>query len=128
MPTLSEFSESLAYVVRGKRVLLTGASSGVGLAMARQLAPTGAHLLLVARSEDNLRAAQKDVARRGGHAEIFPCDLSNENEIDKLIEAVGQVDILINNAGRSIRRRASESSDRFHDFRRTMELNYFAPM
>jgi len=128
MPSISKFSESLSYVVRGKRVLLTGASSGVGLAMARQLAPTGAQLLLVARNEDNLKAAQQDVLRRGGKAEIFPCNLSKENEVEKLIESVGQVDILINNAGRSIRRRASESTERFHDFRRTMELNYFAPM
>jgi len=125
----SEFLTSLQTAVDGKRILITGASSGIGLAMAQELAHTGARLILVARSKDKLLTAQEDVARRGGHAEIYTCDLSKDEDAQALTEAVtqdlGGVDILINNAGRSIRRPVSESTDRLHDYRRTMELNYF---
>lgn len=125
----TDFKAELGTAVNGKRILITGASSGVGLAMAQQLAPTGARLILVARSEDKLIEAQNEVARRGGHAEIYTCDLSKDEDTLALTESVNQdlggVDILINNAGRSIRRPVTESTDRLHDYRRTMELNYF---
>jgi NAD(P)-dependent dehydrogenase (short-subunit alcohol dehydrogenase family)/thioester reductase-like protein len=113
----------------GKVVLVTGASSGIGLVTAKRLAACGARVLLVARRRDELEAVRADIERAGGEAYVFPCDLANGQAIDSLVESIlrefGHVDVLINNAGRSIRRSVFESLDRFHDFERTMQLNYF---
>lgn len=115
--------------VNGKVVLITGASSGIGLTVAHKLADAGAHVLLVARTEEALEQAKLEIEGKGGQASIFPCDLNNMREIDEVSElilaSVDHIDILINNAGRSIRRAVHESTDRFHDFERTMQLNYF---
>ncbi|HNN29624.1 MAG TPA: SDR family NAD(P)-dependent oxidoreductase [Agitococcus sp.] len=116
-------------VVRGKTVLITGASSGIGLTVAKKLGKAGAHVLLVARGVDKLEQTAEMIRKVGGTATIYPCDLTNLEAIDQLVAQVladqGHVDILINNAGRSIRRAVVESFDRFHDFERTMQLNYF---
>lgn len=115
--------------VHGKNILITGASSGIGLTVAHKLAVAGAHVLLVARTEEALLEAQADIEAKGGKASVFPCDLNNMEAIDavskQILESVDHIDILINNAGRSIRRAVSESVDRFHDFERTIQLNYF---
>jgi short-subunit dehydrogenase len=115
--------------VAGKTVLITGASSGIGLTTAHQLADAGAHVLLVARTQETLEQVKSEIEAKGGKASIFPCDLNNMEAIDEvskqIIASVDHIDILINNAGRSIRRAVHESVDRFHDFERTMQLNYF---
>lgn len=115
--------------VHGKVVLITGASSGIGLTIAHKLADSGAHVLLVARTEEALAQAKFDIEAKGGKASIFPCDLNDMHAIDdvsqQILASVDHIDILINNAGRSIRRAVHESTDRFHDFERTMQLNYF---
>ncbi|RZG88709.1 SDR family NAD(P)-dependent oxidoreductase [Acinetobacter sp. WCHAc060033] len=115
--------------VQGKVALITGASSGIGLTVAKKLAATGAHVLLVSRTEETLKEVQAEIQAEGGQADIFPCDLNDMNAIDEvskqIIASVDHIDILINNAGRSIRRAVHESVDRFHDFERTMQLNYF---
>ncbi len=115
--------------VHGKVVLITGASSGIGLTVAHKLADAGAHVLLVARTEEALAEAKYEIEAKGGKASIFPCDLNDMHAIDdvskKILSSVDHIDILINNAGRSIRRAVHESTDRFHDFERTMQLNYF---
>nr|WP_174507236.1 SDR family NAD(P)-dependent oxidoreductase [Acinetobacter sp. Marseille-Q1620] len=115
--------------VRNKIVLITGASSGIGLTAAKKLASAGAHVLLVARTEETLKEVQAEIESAGGKASIFPCDLNDMQAIDevsqKILASVDHIDILINNAGRSIRRAVHESLDRFHDFERTMQLNYF---
>lgn len=115
--------------VQDKVVLITGASSGIGLTVSKQLAAAGAHVLLVARTEETLKEVQADIQANGGTADIFPCDLNDMDAIDavskQIIASVDHIDILINNAGRSIRRAVHESVDRFHDFERTMQLNYF---
>ncbi|WP_111858910.1 SDR family NAD(P)-dependent oxidoreductase [Acinetobacter sp. CFCC 10889] len=115
--------------VQDKVVLITGASSGIGLTVAHRLADAGAHVLLVSRTEETLKEVQAEIQAKGGKADIFPCDLNDMEAIDaaskQIIASVDHIDILINNAGRSIRRAVHESVDRFHDFERTMQLNYF---
>lgn len=114
--------------LRGKRILLTGASSGIGAVAARKLAAEGATIIAVARRENLLADVIAQIAERGGNAMAFPADLSDLEQVDSLVAAVGPVDILINNAARSIRRPLLESLDRWHDIERVMALNYYAPL
>lgn len=115
--------------VKGRNVLITGASSGIGLTVAKQLASAGAHVILVARTLEKLEEVRDEIIQSGGKASAFSCDLNDLQAIDetadKILASVDRIDILINNAGRSIRRAVHESIDRFHDFERTMQLNYF---
>jgi short-subunit dehydrogenase/thioester reductase-like protein len=115
-----------------KTVMVTGASSGIGEALAIRLAEAGAKVLLVARSKENLERVQQAIDGRGGDAVIHTCDLANPKDVDRLVREVldehGHVDLLVNNAGRSIRRGISHSYDRYHDFERTMTLNYFGSL
>ena len=115
--------------VQGKVILVTGASSGIGLTISNKLADAGAHVLLVARTQETLEEVKADIESRGGQASIFPCDLNDMEMIDQVSKEIqasfDHIDILVNNAGRSIRRAVHESVDRFHDFERTMQLNYF---
>lgn len=126
--SLASFSVGTNIDLRGKRILVTGASSGIGEAGAEQLAATGATVSVVARRADRLTALVERITADGGSAQAFPCDLADLDAIDQLVETVGPVDILINNAGRSIRRPLAESLDRWHDVERTMALNYYSPL
>jgi NAD(P)-dependent dehydrogenase (short-subunit alcohol dehydrogenase family) len=116
----------------GKRVLVTGASSGIGEATARAVAARGATVLLVARRAAELERVRADIAASGGTAYAYVCDLTDGPAVDALVAEVlaehGAVDMLVNNAGRSIRRSLEYSYDRMHDFERTMAVNYFAPV
>ena len=115
----------------GKRVLITGASYGIGECLTEQLANSGAHLLLVARTAEKLQELQQRVTAKGGRADIFPCDLTDRDAVAALLaqlQLLGDIDIVVNNAGKSIRRSIFDSLDRFHDFTRTMNLNYFGPV
>ena len=118
--------------IRGRTIVITGASSGIGEAAAIQLAGAGAKLCLIARRRDELERVQSAIEATGGEASIYPADLSLEAEVDAAASAIlkdhPRVDVLVNNAGRSIRRLVSESFERFHDYQRTMQLNYFAPV
>ena len=118
--------------VNGKTVIITGASSGIGLAAAHKIAAAGGIPLLVARSEDKLLAAKAEIERNGGTAYAYTADLSDYDSIDALVEKIyaehASIDILVNNAGRSIRRSVAASYDRFHDYERTVKLNYLAPI
>lgn len=114
--------------LRGKRILLTGASSGIGVVAAEKLAAEGATLIVVARRETLLAELVQRITAAGGRATAFPADLADLAQVDELVEAVGPVDILINNAARSIRRPLAESLDRWHDVERVMALNYYAPL
>jgi short-subunit dehydrogenase len=119
---------TLEEAVDGKVILITGASSGIGEATAKKLAAAGADVALVARTRENLEKVAEAVRRDGGTAHVYPCDLSDMDAIaemaDKVLAEVGRVDVLINNAGRSIRRSLELSYDRIHDYQRTMQLNY----
>jgi len=120
---------SLRGHVRGKVVVVTGASSGIGHATAVMMARAGAKVILVARGVEKLAESLDEIEAMGGKAWTYPCDVSDlaacDSLIDQIMEDHGAIDILVNNAGRSIRRAISASTDRFHDFERTMQLNYF---
>jgi len=121
-----------AMPVAGKRILLTGASSGVGRAAAVRLATEGATVLAVARRADELEALVTEIAGRGGTSYALPCDLTDSDAIDALtgdvIARFGGVDVLVNNAGHSIRRSAADTVERPSDHDRLMRLNYHAPV
>ncbi len=113
----------------GKTVVITGASSGIGLVTAVQIAKAGGVPILVARGRDKLEATRRLIESQGGTAYSYPCDLSDLDAIDTLTKQLSEdfehIDFVVNNAGRSIRRSLKLSEDRFHDFERTMQLNYF---
>jgi NAD(P)-dependent dehydrogenase (short-subunit alcohol dehydrogenase family) len=121
--------KNLRAALQGKVVLITGASSGIGWATARALAKSGGHLMLVSRTREKLDELKAEIESEGGRAAVYPTDLSDTDACAAMLEQVlrdhGRVDILINNAGRSIRRSVEEAYERFHDFQRTMQLNYF---
>ena len=123
---------SLASVVKDKRVLITGASSGIGLETAVKVGEAGGIVLLVSRTREKLEEVAKQVEELGGIAHVHPADLSDLEDVDRLaaevLEQHGGVDVLVNNAGRSIRRSVERSYDRFHDYERTMQLNYFGAL
>jgi len=123
---------SLAGRIKDKVVVVTGASSGIGKATALKLASAGAKVMLVARGEEKLLDTKKEIDAAGGKAWIYTCDVADMASCDALVAKVlkdhGACDFLINNAGRSIRRGIINSLDRFHDFERTMQLNYFGAL
>lgn len=125
LPTLEER-------VADKVVMVTGATSGIGKATALKLARAGAYVLVVARTKEKLDETLEEIAKIGGRAQAYSCDVSDLASCDALVEEVlrdhGRVDILVNNAGRSIRRSVMHALDRFHDFERTMQLNYFGAL
>ena len=115
--------------VRGKVVVITGGSSGIGLSTAQKVAAAGATTIIVARGEEELFKARDAMVAEGGKVHAYTADLADMADCDRLVSTIlaehGHVDILVNNAGRSIRRSIEASYDRFHDFERTMQLNYF---
>ncbi|MFZ3127899.1 MAG: SDR family oxidoreductase, partial [Rhodoferax sp.] len=120
---------SLKGTVAGKVVLVTGGSSGIGLAAAHKFAEAGAITLICGRDVDKLEEACKEAKARGYSFRAYPADIADMADCDRFVKQVmddhGGVDFLINNAGRSIRRAIEGSYDRFHDYERTMQLNYF---
>ena len=120
---------SLKGKVRNKVVVITGGSSGIGLATAQKVAAAGAVTVIVARGEEELFKARDAMKAAGGKVFAYTADLSDMADCDRLVATIlqdpGQVDVRVNNAGRSIRRSIEASYDRFHDFERTMQLNYF---
>jgi NAD(P)-dependent dehydrogenase (short-subunit alcohol dehydrogenase family) len=120
---------SFEAAINGRTVVITGASSGIGRAAALKIAKAGGIPLLVARSMDKLEEAKAEIEAAGGTAYVYSADLSDLESIDDLVKRIlddhAAVDMLVNNAGRSIRRSIALSQDRFHDFERTMQLNYF---
>jgi NAD(P)-dependent dehydrogenase (short-subunit alcohol dehydrogenase family) len=120
---------SFEAAINGRTVVITGASSGIGKAAAIKIARAGGIPILVARSMDKLEETKAEIEAAGGTAYAYSADLSALDSIDELVKQIldehVRVDMLVNNAGRSIRRSIALSHDRFHDFERTMQLNYF---
>jgi thioester reductase-like protein len=115
--------------VNGRTVVITGASSGIGRAAALKIANAGGIPLLVARGVEKLEELKSEIETHGGTACVYPTDLSDMDAIEesarKMLDEHAAIDMLVNSAGRSIRRSVELSHDRFHDFERTMQLNYF---
>jgi len=115
--------------VRNRVVVITGGSSGIGLATAQKVAAAGAITVIVARGEEELFKARDEMKAAGGKVFAYTADLADMADCDRLVATIlkehDHVDVLVNNAGRSIRRSIEGSYDRFHDFERTMQLNYF---
>ena len=115
----------------GKNILITGASSGIGKQLAYMLADYNVHLILVARSEDKLLAI-KNENKKNAKISILKVDLRDDEDLEKMLEyiheEVKKLDIVVSNAGKSIKRSIYDSLDRYHDFTRTMAVNYFAPV
>ncbi len=120
---------SLRDALAGKHVMITGASSGIGRSTALKVAAAGGVPLLVARNVEKLEEVRAEIVAAGGTAYVYAADISDTESIERLLERVladhRNIDMLVNNAGRSIRRSIALSYDRFHDFERTMQLNYF---
>jgi NAD(P)-dependent dehydrogenase (short-subunit alcohol dehydrogenase family) len=120
---------SLKGAVAGKVVLVTGGSSGIGLATAHKMAQAGATTLICARDPERLEGACQQARARGYQFAAYPVDLADAADCQRFLAQVlqdhGAVDVLVNNAGRSIRRAIESSFERFHDYERTMALNYF---
>ena len=118
--------------VNGKTVVITGASSGIGRAAALKIAAAGGIPLLVARTREKLEEVKAEIEATSGTAYVYPCDLSDYEGIERLVEQMlsehAAIDMLVNNAGRSIRRSVALSYERFHDFERTVSLNYLSPV
>ena len=124
--------KQLARAIKGKTVMITGASSGIGRATALRVGAAGGRVMLVARGVEKLEQTKHEIEDLGGVAFVHRCDLADMSDIERMAKEVlqehGRVDVLVNNAGRSIRRSIALSYDRFHDFERTMQLNYFGPV
>ncbi|MBE7941989.1 MULTISPECIES: SDR family oxidoreductase [Ramlibacter] len=123
---------SLRGTVAGKVVLVTGGSSGIGLAAAHRFAEAGATTVICGRDEAKLAEARQAAQAKGHDFITYPVDLSDMADCDRFVQLLldthGGVDFLVNNAGRSIRRAIEASFDRFHDLERTMQLNYFGSL
>jgi NAD(P)-dependent dehydrogenase (short-subunit alcohol dehydrogenase family) len=123
---------SLRGHVAGKVVVVTGGSSGIGHATAVMMGRAGARVAIVARDESKLADAVREIEEEGGEAKAFSADLAEMEACDAVLEQIfakmGSIDILVNNAGRSIRRGIASSYDRFHDYERVMQLNYFGSL
>jgi len=125
---MSSSPDELRERVSGRAVVITGASSGIGEALANRLGDAGAKVLLVARSADKLQEMQQGIEARGGAAFVYSADLSDAEDTERLITSIlaehAHVDVLVNNAGISIRRSVAKSYDRVRDFERTLALNF----
>jgi NAD(P)-dependent dehydrogenase (short-subunit alcohol dehydrogenase family) len=124
--------DKLRSAVCGKTVLVTGASYGIGEATARRLAAAGATVLVVARSAERLDDLAASINAGGGQAVAYPTDLTDEAAVSALTKQVtedhGALDIVVSNAGKSLRRSLHDQYDRPHDFQRTIDINYLGPI
>lgn len=128
-PRVSLSGKRLERALRGKTILITGASFGIGEGVARLAAAAGAHVLLVARTAGKLEALASEIAAAGGTATVLAADLTDEAAVEALAAKLAAFppDIVVSNAGKSIRRPLFQSLDRFHDITRTIGVNYLGP-
>lgn len=131
-PARESDPDKLRGAVSGKTVMVTGASYGIGEATARKLAAAGATVLAVARSAERLDDLAASINAGGGQAIAYPTDLTDEAAVSVLTKEItethGPLDIVVSNAGKSLRRSLHHQYDRPHDFQRTIDINYLGPI
>jgi len=131
-PSIRVNKKKLEQACQQKTILITGASYGIGEATTQLLATYDVHLILVARTASKLTALKQSLAQQKAKISIYPTDLTKVEAVEQLIDTLKKrphgLDILISNAGHSIKRPIQQSLERFHDFERTMAINYFAPV
>ncbi len=131
-PSKNINQDKLNKTISNKVILITGATYGIGESLVYMLAHRGVTLILVARTEDKLLKIKKDLEVQGSIVYTYTANLQDAEQVDNLLEYIGElsldIDIFVSNAGKSIRRSLWESLDRFHDYTRTMSLNYYAPV
>lgn len=131
-PSTAVNKDRLRQELSGKTILITGASSGIGERTAYMLKELPVHLILVARREENLLYIKREIEKYEAVVTIVKADLRVEENLDGLVQLIhgvpGGLDVVITNAGLSINRPIHQSLDRYHDFTRTMAINYFAPV
>ncbi|WP_246944764.1 SDR family NAD(P)-dependent oxidoreductase [Bacillus pinisoli] len=131
LPTYFNHKKLKAHLT-GKTVLITGASSGIGEQVAYQLASISCHLVLVARRREKLLQIKNRIETKSATVSIYKADLRNDHEMNEFLtflhDLPNGLDIVVSNAGLSINRSIYDSLDRYHDFTRTMAINYFAPV
>ena len=131
-PQVKLNEKKLTQRLNGKTILITGASSGIGEKLAYLLANIDTHLILVARTKEKLEVMKCEIEMKNAKVSIFAADLRNSEDMYRLLTFINQMpdrlDVVVNNAGMSIRRSINDSLDRFYDFTRTMAINYFAPV
>ncbi|WP_245721877.1 SDR family NAD(P)-dependent oxidoreductase [Nocardia crassostreae] len=131
-PTSRPREKSLRDAVSGRVFLVTGASHGIGKMAAKKLAAAGAIVLLVARTREDLEQVAAEIREAGGAAHVYQADITDMAVVEQLgrtlLDEHDHVDVMINNAGKSIRRSIAKSYDRFHDFTRTIDVNYLGPV
>lgn len=124
--------QRLADALQGKTILITGATSGIGEQVAYRLGHLPVHLILVARRAEKLHSMKQEIERQAAQVSMYRADLRDADELEQLLSFLQQqpvgLDVVVNNAGHSIRRSIMDSLDRYHDFTRTMAINYFAPV
>jgi short-subunit dehydrogenase len=131
-PSTTMNMDKLGCELEGKTILITGASSGIGEQIAYLLASINVHLILVARREEKLLTIKSEIEKDAATVSIFRADLRNKEEMEGLLAFIHQLpdglDVVVSNAGISIKRSINQSLNRYHDFTRTMAINYFAPV
>ena len=131
-PAIRVSDRKLEKSLLNKTILISGASFGIGRLLAEKVAFPTTKILILGRTEEQLKEVCININEKGGNATYFVGDLREKETTQKLLSLLEKenilVDIFVNNAGKSIRRSVYESIDRFHDFTRTMDLNYYAPV
>ncbi len=131
-PTIKVRDSKLEKALQNKTILISGASFGIGRLLAEKISFSETKVFLLGRTEEELKKACVNIKQKGGNAQYFVGDLRDKKTIKELLDLIKKekivVDVFVNNAGKSIRRSVFESLDRFHDFTRTMDLNYYAPV
>lgn len=131
-PSHKVSDRKLEEVLKNKTILISGASFGIGRLLAEKIAFPNTHIIIMGRTEDKLKEVCELVKLKGAKADYYVGDLRNQGVIEKCLKELGDreisIDIFVNNAGNSIRRSIYDSLDRFHDFTRTMSLNYYVPV
>jgi short-subunit dehydrogenase len=122
--------KSTAWQLEGKTILITGASYGIGEALTKHLLQRNLHLIIVARSTDRLQRLKEESRLQTANVTVYTCDFYNEESIRELTTKLrgAPIDYFVSNAGKSIMRTAEESAGRIHDYRRTIAVNYLAPV